>query len=87
MHNFWDYISIEHRNLASVNFLQFQCDKTANLDSDKKGDIWCRMLPFAPDDLEIVFESIMKNNDFKLLYEVEDSVLWKFFGELENLIP
>jgi len=45
------------------------------------------MLPFAPNDLETIFESIMRNTDYRLMYNMDDSVMWKYQSELVEQIP
>jgi hypothetical protein len=42
-----------------------------------KGLLWCSLIPFAPDDFEQVLDCIMKDDDYKLMYDLEDSHIWK----------
>lgn len=62
IHHFWDYLMMEHRNLASVSFIQFHYSKAAEYPTAAKAQVWCTILMFAPLDLKEVVTSILKDD-------------------------
>lgn len=53
-----------------------------------KGYAWCKLILFAPNDLEKVFKRILSDSNYLLKYNRDESVLWKFNDNLKNdIIP
>lgn len=75
INHFWDYIECEHPYLQSVNFIRNN-NEYASKQSNFKGIIWCNLSLVLPEDLEFVFGSIFKDENYRLLYNPLVAFIW-----------
>jgi len=74
--HYWQYIEKKLPNLDTVKFVKFnkryeECDKM------EKGYAWCLCALYQIEDLETVFKEMVSDIDYNILYDMEDSYIWK----------
>jgi len=85
VHHYWDYLCRKLLYLDSVKFIHF--DKNlADKSVEEKGLGWLLVAILKIEDLKEVFNTIFNDQEFLMLYDVEQSHVWKSRKEILECI-
>lgn len=62
-----------HKGLPTTQYIQFKHSDTSSFSKVDRGNAWCTLIIYAPEEFEIVYEAMFTDNDLKWLYDPQAS--------------